>query len=72
MADNPATAHARTLITLRNVIAQTERQATLLRQVIAMRTAEGHDCARLERLVGDTEKRLRHLRAEQKRLAAER
>jgi hypothetical protein len=37
-----------------------------------MRTAEGHDCARLERLVGDTEKRLRHLRAEQKRLAAER
>ena len=70
MADDPATAHARTLVALRNAVAQTERQAALLRQVIALRTAEGHSCERLERLVGDTEKRLRHLRAEQKRWAA--
>ena len=70
MADDPTTAHARTLVALRDAIAQTERQATLLRQVIALRAAEGRDCARLERLVSDTEQRLRPLRAEQKRLAA--
>jgi hypothetical protein len=70
MADDPATAHARTLITLRNLIAQTERQAALLRQVIALRMTTGSGCERLEQLVRDTEMRLEHLRAEQKRLAA--
>jgi|tagenome__1003787_1003787.scaffolds.fasta_scaffold20139873_1 hypothetical protein len=70
--DDPDAARRQALAALDEAIARAERQAKLLRSVVAMRAAAGRDHERLDRLADATEQRLVRLRGQRKHRLGER